>query len=138
MKNIALLIFTAFCVLGCCSCATYVTTEDGSRYKALSRSQIEHLVTISRASLHDSLTKGMITRVEYYDAIHSEPMVRVDYRGDRFGTATVSWRTRGRLLEFRYEDDLTAKIIQKCLFSTSIIPPQERRIQPDKSIRTGR
>ena len=126
------------CTLFCCSCATYVTGEDGQSYKALTRSQKEHLVIISRGSLTERLRSGIITRQEYYDAMHNEPMVRIDYRGDRYGTATITWRTRGRILEFRYEEDLTADIIEKCTFSTGIIPPHERRIQPDKSIRTGR
>ena len=117
-----------------CSCATKVAGTDGNMYEPLSRKQIDHLIIISRAALKTNLDKRIITRTEYRDAIQSEPMVKIDYRGDRFGTARVTWRTRGRQLEFRYDDDLTQEIIPKCSFSTYIIPAHERRIQPDKSI----
>ena len=138
MRSVALSVVMLLSVFFCCSCATYETGEDGNSYKALTTRQKERLVIISRGSLTGRLEDGIITRQEYYDAMHNEPMVRIDYRGDRYGTATVTWRTRGRQLEFRYDEDLTAEIIEKCSFAISIIPPQERRIQPDKSIRSGR
>ncbi len=138
MRIAALSMMMLLGVFFCCSCATYETGEDGKSYKALTAAQKEHLVIISRGSLTERLESGIITRQEYYDAMHNEPMMRIDYRGDRYGTATLTWRTRGRLLEFRYDEDLTAEIIEKCSFSIGIIPPHERHIQPDKSIRTGR
>ena len=138
MRSVALSVVMLLSVFFCCSCATYETGEDGNSYKALTARQKERLVIISRGSLTGRLEDGIITRQEYYDAMHNEPMVRIDYRGDRYGTATVTWRTRGRQLEFRYDEDLTAEIIEKCSFAISISPPQERRIQPDKSIRSGR
>ena len=123
-----------FAMLLLCSCATGVKGADGNTYQALSKSQIDHLVIISRASLKNNLNKNIISRIEYQDAMRYDPSVRIDYRGDRFGTARIIWRTRGRQLEFRYDDDLTAEVIPKCSFSTYIIPAHERRIQPDKSI----
>ena len=133
MKKSVFLCAAMLIMLGT-SCATYVTGRDGSRYKALTSSQTEHLVNISRAALKRNLDKNIISRTEFQDAMRYEPMVRVDYRGDRFGTAKVIWRTRGRQLEFTYDEDLTAEIIPKCSFATYIIPAHERRIQPDKSI----
>lgn len=116
-------------------CAATVVGKDGNTYKALSKSQIERLVLISRASLKESYHKNIITKEEYFDAMHDEPQVIIDYRGDRFGLAKIIWFTRGRKLEFSYEDDLTEEIIRKCSFATSYIQEKDRRIQPDKSIR---
>jgi hypothetical protein len=116
------------------SCAAKVAGTDGNMYQPLSKSQQERLIIISRASLKSNLDKKIISYTEYRDAINTKPSVRIDYRGDRFGTARITWRTRGRQLEFRFEDDLTAEIIPKTSFSTYVIPAHERRIQPDKSI----
>ena len=116
-----------------CGCASYVTVGD-QRYRALSRSQIDRLVLISRASLKESLNKKMITRLEYDEAMHLDPEVRIDYRGDEYGTAEITWRTGGRRLQFYYFDDLTEEIIKKCAFAISDIQEGERRIVPDKSI----
>ncbi|MBR7120689.1 MAG: hypothetical protein IKC94_00420 [Lentisphaeria bacterium] len=138
MKLFILSAIMCFCAVFCCSCTTYAIGEDGNEYEALSKREIAHLVEISRAALQERLNKGIITRQEYYDAMHNEPMVRIDYRGDRFGTATITWRTRGRKLEFWYDENITSETIPMCSFSVGIIPPQERRVQPDKSIRTGR
>ncbi|MBO5668039.1 MAG: hypothetical protein J6S43_02840 [Lentisphaeria bacterium] len=113
---------------------TSTVIVDGVEYQALSKSQINHLVVISRAALQENLKKELITRQEYRYAMRNEPSVRVQYRGDRFGTATVSWRTGERLLEFRYDEDLTGEIIPKCSFATSFIPERERGIRPDKSL----
>ena len=135
MKNILRLSVLVFCIFLLSGCAGKVEGVDGMMYTPLSKSQIRHLVIISRASLKESLNKKRISRIEYRDAMKTEPMVKIEYRGDRFGTAYVSWRTRERLIEFRYEDDISAKIIPKCAFITSVIPPHERNIQPDKSIR---
>ena len=124
----ALLIAAVFC-----GCASYVTVGD-RRYRTLSRGQIDRLVLISRASLKESLRKKMITKPEYDEAMHRDPEVRIDYRGDEFGTAEITWRTGGRRLQFYYMDDLTEEIIKKCAFAISDIPEQERRIVPDKSV----
>ena len=117
-----------------CSCATYVTTSDGETFEALSKKDKARLVAISRRSLEDSLRKRMVTQIEYNDAMKLSPEIKVDYRGDKFGTATVTWMTRGRKLEFRFDEDLTQEIIVKSSFATSYIAPSERGVQPDKSI----
>jgi hypothetical protein len=116
-----------------CSCTTYVITPDGQKYEALSKDEISRLIIISRLSLKDARNKNLITRNEYHDAMTLPPEVKIEYRGDRFGTAHVIWRTRDRLLEYLYHDDLTAEVMP-CSFSVSYIPPEERRIMPDKSI----
>ena len=134
MKHL-FLISTLFTLLFISGCATTVTGRDGNTYEALSKNQIKHLILISRASLADSRKKGMISKNEHYDALHNEPQVKIDYTGDKFGMAKIIWFTRERKLEFTYEDDLTEEIIRKCSFSTSFIPPEHRKIQPDKSIR---
>ncbi|MBE6357219.1 MAG: hypothetical protein E7058_08940 [Lentisphaerae bacterium] len=116
-------------------CATRVV-QDGISYEALSKKEIAHLVLISRASLKNSLQKKLISRAEYRFALRNEPSVRIQYRGDRFGTASILWRTPVRVLEFRYDEDLTDEIIRKCSFSTYSVPKHERgEIKPDKSIK---
>lgn len=117
-----------------CSCAAYVTTNDGMVYEALDDSEKARLVAIARKSLEDSLRKKMITSIEFNDAMKLAPEIKINYRGDKFGTAVVTWMTRGRRLEFRFDEDLTEDIIVKTSFSTSYIAPSERGVQPDKSI----
>ena len=113
-------------------CTTYVEV-DGRRYAELSGRQKENLVSIARRSLVKHTKKGIITLVESEHAVKNDPEVRIQYRGDRFGSATVLWRTPGRQIEFHFEDDLTAEI-PVCSMAVRPIMPSERRIQPDKSI----
>ena len=127
-------LFALCAVLFLCSCATYVTGTDGNLYEALSESEIDDLINISRKALNTNYKKHMITRNEYRDAMRLQPTVKVEYRGDKYGTATVIWRTSGRKLEFKYHDYLTDEVIPRCSFSTSYIPDEERRIQPDLSL----
>lgn len=116
------------------SCAAKVAGSDGNMYQPLSKKQQDRLVIISRAALKSNLDKKIITYTEYRDAMNTPPSIKINYRGDRFGTARITWRTRGRQLEFSYDEDLTAEIIPKTTFSTYVIPAHERRIQPDKSL----
>ena len=113
-------------------CATYVEV-DGNRYKALSGSQQEYLVQVSRHSLSRQLKKGLVTRAECNYVMRNQPEIRIQYRGDRYGSAVISWRTPGRLLEFHYEDDLTVQY-PVCSFAVRPLQPTERGVQPDKSI----
>lgn len=113
-------------------CTTYVEV-DGNRYAALTRREKNNLIAISRQALANNAAKGLITAAEYDFARKNPPVFQVRYRGDRFGSAAISWRTPGRLLEFHFENDLTAER-PICAFSTAIIPEHERRLHPDKSI----
>ena len=115
-------------------CAAYVTAENNEKYRALSKEEIRHLVDISRFSLKKSLKQRIISPAEYRFMMTNEPGIKINYRGDRFGTAVLSWQTKRRILEFRYEDDLTAEVIPGCTFSTYEIPAHERGITPDKTI----
>lgn len=133
MKLITLLSAVAAMLL-LTSCAAKVAGSDGNMYQPLSKKQQDRLVIISRAALKSNLDKKIITYTEYRDAMNTPPSIKINYRGDRFGTARITWRTRGRQLEFSYDEDLTAEIIPKTTFSTYVIPAHERRIQPDKSL----
>ena len=134
MKTIVLMMSLAVMLLFC-GCATTVI-QNGVEYEALSKKEIAHLVLISRASLKDSLQKKLISSAEYRFAQRNDPSVRIQYRGDRFGTASIMWRTPARILEFRYDENLTDEIIRKCSFSTYTVPKHERGgIKPDKSIK---
>ncbi|MBQ4329474.1 MAG: hypothetical protein IJC27_07080 [Lentisphaeria bacterium] len=116
------------------SCATYVTGSDGNQYEALTEKEIGRLIIISRKAMPENLKKRLVSKREYEDVMRTLPTVKIDYRGDKYGTATVIWRTRGRKVEFQYHDFLTDEIIPRCSFSTSYIPDEERRIQPDYSL----
>ena len=129
MKRILLLAALLVLISGC---ATYVES-DGNRYAALSESQQKYLVTVSRQTLVKYSKKGVVSKNESEYAKRHAPEIRIKYRGDRYGSAVVMWRTPGRQLEFHFEDDLTARY-PVCHFAIRDIPPQERRIQPDKSI----
>ena len=133
MKLIALFSAAAAMLL-LTSCAAKVAGSDGNMYQPLSKKQQDRLVIISRAALKSNLDKKIITYTEYRDAMNTPPSIKINYRGDRFGTARITWRTRGRQLEFSYDEDLTAEIIHKTTFSTYVIPAHERHIQPDKSL----
>lgn len=116
------------------SCATYVTGTDGGKYEALTQKEINHLIIISRKAMPENLKKRLVSKREYDDVMRIVPTVKIEYRGDKYGTATVIWRTRGRKIEFQYHDYLTDEIIPRCSFSTSYIPDEERRLQPDYSL----
>ena len=116
-------------------CTAKVPGKDGNMYQPLSQSQIDHLILISRASLRNSLNKSLICKSEFQYAMRNDPQVKIDYLGDCFGKAKIIWFTGERKLEFTYEDALTDEIIRKCSFAITVIPPHERRVQPDKSIR---
>ena len=116
------------------SCATYVTGSEGGTYEALTEKEINHLIIISRKAMPENLKKRLVTKREYNDVMRLEPTVKIVYRGDQYGTATVIWRTGGRKVEFTYHDYLTDEIIPRCSFSTSYIPDEERRVQPDYSL----
>ena len=116
------------------SCATYVTGSDGNQYEALTEKEIDRLIIISRKAMPENLKKRLVSKREYEDVMRTLPTVKIDYRGDKYGTATVIWRTRGRKVEFQYHDFLTDEISPRCSFSTSYIPDEERRIQPDYSL----
>ena len=115
-----------------CGCTAYVEV-DGKRYAALSNREKSDLIAISREALARNAAKGIVTAAEYNFARHNQPEFKVRYRGDRYGSAVIAWRTPGRLLEFHYENDLTAKH-PVCAFSSAEIPEHERRLQPDKSV----
>ena len=110
------------------SCATYVTGTDGGKYEALTQKEINHLIIISRKAMPENLKKRLVSKREYDDVMRIVPTVKIEYRGDKYGTATVIWRTRGRKIEFQYHDYLTDEIIPRCSFSTSYIPDEERRL----------
>lgn len=113
-------------------CTTYVEVN-GERYAALSSSQKIRLTGVCREALKKNLAKNIITRREYEFCRKNDPVIKVRYRGDYFGSAWVIWHTPERLLEFLFEGDLTAEK-PLCAFSIGHIPESERRIQPDKSI----
>jgi hypothetical protein len=114
-------------------CVTYVEV-DGVRYAALSESQKARLVAVCREALKKNYHKKIITRKEYEFCRTNAPVIKIRYRGDYFGSAWVSWYTPGRLLEFLFEEDLTAEQ-PLCAFSVGHIPESDRRILPDKSVR---
>ena len=124
MKLITFL-FAAAAMLLLTSCAAKVAGSDGNMYQPLSKKQQDRLVIISRAALKSNLDKKIITYTEYRDAMNTPPSIKINYRGDRFGTARITWRTRGRQLEFSYDEDLTAEIIPKTTFSR--LPYRSRR-----------
>ena len=119
-------------MLLCGGCTAWVEV-DGERYAALNDSHKSRLVAICRKALQNNLAKGIITRSEYDFCRKNDPVIKVRYRGDYFGSAWVIWRTPERLLEFLFEEDLIAEK-PLCAFSIGHIPESERRIQPDKSI----
>lgn len=122
-----------FLTLFLAGCAAYVETSDGRKYAALTDRQKDYLIDVSRQTLVKHLRRRLISRAECDFALKNPPEIRVDYRGDRYGSAVIFWRTPGRLLEFHYEDDLTVRF-PVCSFAVRDILPEERRIQPDKSI----
>ena len=135
MKKILLYFFALLLVI-IAGCAT-VTDENGNTYRALSSGDKERLIEICRLTLikHQAKyqKKQLVTAEECLFVRRNEPEIQVKYRGDRFGTAKISWYCGKRKLEFIFHDDLTAKI-PVCQFAITDIPPHQRRIRPDKSI----
>jgi hypothetical protein len=132
MSKLILLPLIAMCAAMFSGCNTITTDIDGRPCVALTESETARLVAIARAGIKKNSAKGIVTKSEAAFVIRNRPQVRIQYRGDKFGTAFVTWRPRKRILEMRFDYDLTAKLPTCAL--TIADAPDAKSLMPDKSI----
>ena len=132
MFKIFLLPAVVMCAAIFSGCNTITTDIDGRPCVALTETETARLVAIARAGIKKNSAKGIVTKSEAAFVIRKRPAVRILYRGDKFGTAYVTWRTSKRILEMRFDYDLTAKLPTCAL--TIADAPDAKSLMPDKSI----
>ena len=126
-------IISLLLALVCCSCAP--TTQDiyGKSCTALTDRQIKRLIIKSRLAMKNNVKKGVVSASEAAFAERNEPNVDIRYRGDCYGTAFITWRTRTRVVGLRFDNELDADI-PSCSLTTSTVPDAVS-ILPNKSIK---
>jgi len=83
--------------------------------------------------MKNNVKKGMVSAAEAAFAEKNEPNVEIRYRGDRYGTAFITWRTRTRVIGLRFDNELDADM-PSCALAISTVPDAVS-ILPDKSIK---
>ena len=83
--------------------------------------------------MKNNVKKGVVSAAEAAFAERNEPNVDIRYRGDRYGTAFITWRTRTRVIGLRFDNELDADI-PSCSLAISTVPDAVS-ILPDKSIK---
>ncbi|MBR7155339.1 MAG: hypothetical protein IKD22_00750 [Lentisphaeria bacterium] len=132
MSKNFLLILAALCTLIFARCSTMTTDFIGRPCVALTETETARLVAIARAGIKKNSSKGIVTKSEAAFVIRNRPQVRIQYRGDKFGTAYITWRTKKRILEMRFDYDLTATL-PTCALTIADAPDDKSRM-PDKSL----
>jgi hypothetical protein len=98
---------------GCVS-STAITT-DGRECKALSDDQITYLVVMTRNAVKKNAKKHHISDRELAFIVRTKPDIQIKYRGDCFGTMSITWETPYHIVGMRFEDYLDARFPQ-CAF----------------------
>ena len=83
--------------------------------------------------MKNNVKKGVVSAAEAAFAERNEPNVDIRYRGDCYGTAFITWRTRTRVVGLRFDNELDADI-PSCSLTTSTVPDAVS-ILPNKSIK---
>lgn len=98
---------------GCVS--NTATTTDGRVCEALSDDQVNYLVVMTRNAVKKNGKKHNISDRELAFIMRAKPDIQVKYRGDRFGTMTISWETPHHIIGMRFDDHLDAHFPQCAL-----------------------
>ena len=78
---------------------------DGETYRALTQEDQKLLVRLARLSLERS--PKAVSREELAVIQKNEPAMEIDYTGDKFGRALVSWQLPERKLSVVFEGEFT-------------------------------
>lgn len=125
-------------ILLCGGCAAPdATTIFGDPCEALSAKQLSYLTGFSRTALKKNAVKYKFTREELDIVKNSEPRLRTEYRGNRYGTLFVLWDTPKRILGMRFEGKLDIEVPSCAMIIGSTDGSDVGAIQPDKT-RRGR
>ena len=125
-------------LLLCCGCAApTATTVFGDPCEALSEKQLTYLAGFSRTALKKNAVKYKFTQEELDIVKNTEPRLRTEYRGNRYGTLFVLWNTPKRILGMRFEGALDVEVPSCAMVIGSTDGSDVGSIQPDKT-RRGR
>ena len=125
----ALIILSGF---GCVS-RTAVTT-DGRKCRALPDSQIEYLTVMTRNAIIKNAAKHQISAKELNQIRNTPPDLKIQYRGDCFGTLYLTWETPFRVVGMRFEDHLDVRIPQCALILRGTDGKKFQNPPPDRKI----
>jgi len=121
-----------FALLFFAGCYNTATDAEGRSCRALSEGEIRELVDFTRMSMMHNVKKRLIFADEADFALRHEPDVVIEYRGDRFGTAKIFWRTPHRTIGMLFEGEFTVEKPTCALIVQD--NPHLPGIQPDKSL----
>ncbi len=128
LLSLAAIIITAISS-GCVS-NTAVTT-DGRECKALSDDQITYLVVMTRNAVKKNAKKHNISDRELAFVLRTQPEIEVQYRGDCFGTMSITWETPYHIVGMRFEDYLDAHFPQCALMIRGTDGKKFQKAAPD-------
>ena len=126
-------IFIIIALLLICGCAPTVMDADNRPCRGLTDSEIQYLVNITRSAMKHSVKKKTISPDEAEFALKNPPMVKIEYRGDAFGTAHITWRVGTRIVGLRFDQELNITLPSCTLVVTTA--PDKDSILPDKSLK---
>lgn len=113
-------------------CAPVVTDIYNRECRGLTASQVRHLVTLSRAAMMRNHKAQNISPRELKRMLKTAPAVKINYRGDAYGTAFITWRLGTKIIGLRFDGELDAELPSMSLMTTTA--PDADSILPDKSI----
>ena len=118
---------------GCISGPTAMT-DDGRKCRALTEKQLQYLIVMARNSLRAD-KKNNISPAELRIINNTPPDLNIEYRGDCFGTAIITWETPTRKLGMWFDRHLDVSIPQCAMIVQNTDGKKFGRIRPDKSLR---
>jgi len=100
-------------------CANYVEVN-GVKYKTLTDSQRRELVYRARLALYKN-TK-LVPKSDYVFIAGNEPEMKIDYAGDRLGTAKLTWKLPKRHYTIVFDGHLGTDQMTYLLQITDQVP----------------
>ena len=125
---LSVLIFNG-CVMG-----PTATTSDGRKCRALSDKQLSYLVAMARNALKSD-KKNNISAGDLRIINTTAPDINIEYRGDCFGTAIISWETPTRKLGMWFDRQLDLRIPQCAMIVQNTNGKNFGRTKPNRTLR---
>ena len=135
MKSLILSLFVLTALIsGGCIIGPTATTDDGRTCRALSEKQLEYLIAITRNALKSD-KKNKISAFELRIINTTRPDINIEYRGDCFGTAIITWETPTRKIGMWFDRHLDVRIPQCAMIVQNTDGKNFGRIRPDRNLR---
>ena len=135
MKSLILSFFVLTALIsGGCIIGPTATTSDGRTCRALSEKQLEYLIVMARNALKAD-KRNKISAFEMKIINTTRPDINIEYRGDCFGTAIITWETPTRKLGMWFDRYLDVRIPQCAMIVQNTDGKNFGRIRPDRNLR---